>query len=345
MAVTPLQYDDIVDIRWDPFANGGIGDWQPFGIGQPSVGFGSRSAEIRQIPASAPYRIKLYELPQLNLPSTTDITLEIGGTQLQEVSVSDSPGNLEYRVVYPDALGAGEAEFNLGQAGQNVIIRYYGLGHIIQKISLDTRVPDTGNTTIGGNKTFTGDAYLLDQVGVGTITPAATNRTHIIGTSVLRCLELEATTTLSSTNRNILKLKATTSANMGDGHGCNISFHVEDDADIDNTIGLISMERVGADDQGEFILQVNDGVALRDAIKIRNNTIVDMTFAGIRTKFRAVDIGAGVPSDADLDGVFGTPLSVNFGFIAILRNLDDNVNYLIVSNGANWYYLGLNLAV
>jgi hypothetical protein len=158
MAVTPLEYDDIVDIRWNPFASGGAGGWEPFGIGQPTVGYGSRAAETRLVPATSPFVVKLYEMPQLNAPSTTDITLEVGGTQLQEVSIADTPGNLEYRVVYPDALGVGLIEFNSGQAGQNVVIKYYGLGHITQKISLDTRVPNSGNTTIGGVKLFTNGA-------------------------------------------------------------------------------------------------------------------------------------------------------------------------------------------
>jgi hypothetical protein len=150
MAVTPLNYDDIVDFRFDRWANGGQGEFQPIGIGFASVGFGSKAAEVRQVPASAPYVIKLYEVPYQLTASATEIL--DGVTTLNEVSQSVSTN--QYRVAYYDIQDMGEIEFNKSQAGKEVTISYYGLGHTLQKISLDTRVPDSGNTTIAGIKTF-----------------------------------------------------------------------------------------------------------------------------------------------------------------------------------------------
>jgi hypothetical protein len=152
MAVTPLDYDDIVDFRYDPFANGGQGEFQPIGIGFASVGYGSKAAEVRQVPNSAPYVIKLYEVPYQLTASATEITK--GATTFTEVSQSVTPSSNQYRVVYYDNLAMGEIQFNSAQAGEEVTIKYYGLGHTLQKISLDTRVQDSGNTTIGGIKTF-----------------------------------------------------------------------------------------------------------------------------------------------------------------------------------------------
>jgi hypothetical protein len=150
MAVTPLDYDDIVDIRFDPFANAGQGEFNP-----KLIGYGGTPVETRLIPASAPYVIKLYEAPQQNVPSTTIVELVSTSEILTEVSQTKTPASKQYRVIYYDNLAMGLIEFHSSQAGLEVDISYYGLGHLIQKISLDTRVPNSGNTNIGGIKTFT----------------------------------------------------------------------------------------------------------------------------------------------------------------------------------------------
>lgn len=141
MAPSILQYDDIEDIRYNSFT----GEFTPIVI----------TDERHTIPNTGPYIIKLFEAPQQNAPSTT--TVRIGGTVLKEVGSSVTPGINQYRVTYYDNLGMGQIEFNSTRHGQEASVDYYGLGHLIQKISLDTRVPSTGNTTIAGNKTFTGN--------------------------------------------------------------------------------------------------------------------------------------------------------------------------------------------
>lgn len=137
-----LNYSDIVDARYNPFTN----TWTPLAI----------VAEIRTVPASSPYWVKTFEIPEDSAPSGFTIKLaNTPFTELTEVASTETPGNLEYRVWY-DALGAGIVEFHANQASIQMDIDYSGLGHAFQKISLDTRVPSTGNTTIAGIKTFTG---------------------------------------------------------------------------------------------------------------------------------------------------------------------------------------------
>jgi len=88
----------------------------------------------------------------------------VGGSALIEVGFNQVPASGEYRVSYSGILGAGIIEFNSAQAGVQMDVSYYGLGHINQKISLDTRVPSTGNTTIAGNKTFSGITTFSENI-------------------------------------------------------------------------------------------------------------------------------------------------------------------------------------
>jgi hypothetical protein len=145
MSDSVLNYDDIEDYRFDPFT----------GVISPKlIGYGANAPETRTVPGASPYQIKLFESPQENAPSTTRITKVVGGAELTEVSKTTVPANNQYRVNY-DEEGNGIIEFNSAQAGVQLNIQYYGLGSLFQKITLDTRVPDTGNTEIGGIKTFT----------------------------------------------------------------------------------------------------------------------------------------------------------------------------------------------
>lgn len=147
MAITPLNYDDIEDFRYNPFS----GEFTP-----KLIGYGGNPAEVRQIPSSSPYWIKLYESPLEDTPSKTRIIRNDTSITLTEVSKTTIPSTNQYRVNY-DELGNGIVDFHPSLSGVEVSISYYGLGHLFQKISLDTRVPDTGNTTIAGNKTLTGN--------------------------------------------------------------------------------------------------------------------------------------------------------------------------------------------
>lgn len=148
-ADSTLDYDDIVDARWDSFAGGGVGAYVP-----KTIGTGGNPVEVRTVPNSAPYTIKLFESPQQNTVSTTDIIETISTDQLNEVSKTTTPGDGEYRVNY-DPLGNAEIEFNVAQGNVQMDISYYGLGTVFQKDALDSRVPSTGDTTIDGVKTFT----------------------------------------------------------------------------------------------------------------------------------------------------------------------------------------------
>jgi hypothetical protein len=121
---TIFSYDNIIDLRYNPFT----------GVYTPKkIGYGIIPPEVRTVPTTAPYQIKLYEHPQENVPSTTNIET-VGGTPLREVSFNQSPASGEYRVCY-DELGNGIVEFNSAQKGVQMNISYYGLGSILQKTS------------------------------------------------------------------------------------------------------------------------------------------------------------------------------------------------------------------
>lgn len=158
-----LDLTTLANIRYNPFT----GVWTP-----RQIGYGAEPVEQHTIPASGPYIIQLYEMIEQNAPSTTIITTS-GGTPLTEVSFTTSPGNLQYRVCY-DSLGNGQVEFNSAQAGLGVNVKYYGLGHILQKATIDGAVDyfdQYGYTkyTVGSysNQYFTDGLYELIMIGAG----------------------------------------------------------------------------------------------------------------------------------------------------------------------------------
>ena len=60
----------------------------------------------------------------------------------------------------------------------------------------------------------------------------------------------------------------------------------------------------------------------------------------------SVDNVSNPPTDAELDGLFGTPTSVGKGFARIINDAGLNANnYLVVSNGVGWWYVALTVAV
>jgi hypothetical protein len=134
-----VNYNDIADYRYNSFTK----------VYTPrQIGYAAEPVEERIVPAVSPYIIQLYEFPQQNVPSTTAINIK-AGSNLKEVLASKNPGNLEFRVQY-DSLGGGQVQFNAAQAGQTVEIKYYGLGTVHQKATLDSRAATEQIVPVGG---------------------------------------------------------------------------------------------------------------------------------------------------------------------------------------------------
>lgn len=143
MADSQINYDDIEDIRYNALTK----TYDP----EEYTGV---NAEIRTVPASAPYVIKLFESPLQELSGIT-VTKVSGGLPLQELDIDTVSvvGAGQYAVQYAE-LANGHVYFNAAEASVQMKIEYKGLGSQFQKISLDSRVPSSGNTTIDGTKTF-----------------------------------------------------------------------------------------------------------------------------------------------------------------------------------------------
>jgi hypothetical protein len=157
-----LLFSDVANYRYNPFTD----KFSPNVI----------SNENRTIPASPPYQVVLFESPQENSPSTTNITLTIGGTQLTEVSKTTTPGNLQYRVNY-DEQSNGIVEFNSGQAGLEVDIDYYGLGTLYSKDAVEALLFDgtktfenitvTNDLSVGNDVDITNDLTVTNDIYSG----------------------------------------------------------------------------------------------------------------------------------------------------------------------------------
>jgi hypothetical protein len=157
---TVLNFDDISDVRYNPFT----------GVYTPKlVGYGSISPELRTIPNSSPYIIKLFEQPQRNTPSTTIITLVSTSEILQEANKTQTLSNKQFKVNY-DELDVGKVEFHPNQKGLQVSIKYYALGTINQKSAFGFQLNGVGNSitlassdSLGTSKTIADSIITVGQ--------------------------------------------------------------------------------------------------------------------------------------------------------------------------------------
>jgi hypothetical protein len=260
-------------------------------------------------------------------------------------------------VAYYDIQDMGEIEFNKSQAGKEVTISYYGLGHTLQKISLDTRVPNSGNTNIGGIKTFTDDINVQGKISGNETAPD--------------CDDGGATLNQGTADGKILTFKST-----------DVAHSITDIAEAD-TYGYISkavsaqggIEIIGLATDGNRPLRLRGistvpieiGAAKRSGngktlfndseqvILFYNNTAIKIRMygdgrfycdaGGINTKYSTANV-TNPPLKAEITGAFGTPAEVDSGWIGII---DDNgagtAVYLCVSDGSDWWYESLTKAL
>lgn len=123
-----LEYDSIQDFSYNPFTC----KCTPI-----SVGYDGANCEVRTIPNSSPYFVKMYHAPIENSPSYTDIY--IGATQLTEIAATQCPANNQYRVNYVEK-GRGIAEFHPNQKGCEACLCYCHVGTMLSKDALDVRL-------------------------------------------------------------------------------------------------------------------------------------------------------------------------------------------------------------
>jgi hypothetical protein len=142
----PIAYDDIIDFQYNPFTEQ---------LTPKLIGWDGNPTEDHVIDSNG-YG-KLYGYPQENVPSTTRCF--INSVEFQEVPATVTPSLNQFSVWY-DEIGLGWFRFNPAQAGETANFWYYNLGTIHQKTTLDSRVPSSGNTTINGEKTFSGDVIV-----------------------------------------------------------------------------------------------------------------------------------------------------------------------------------------
>jgi parallel beta-helix repeat protein len=171
---TILTADQIEDLRYNPFTN---------------VWSSVLKSERRLIPSTPPYIIKLFEIPEEQAPSVTQIIVVSTSQTLIEDSKTTEPINGHYRVNY-DELDIGKIEFNAAQKSEYVDIQYYGRGSIYQKKvaliklnGINTRLvassdSDTQSQNVADSVILTGDDAgarlntIIDEVnalGGGTI--------------------------------------------------------------------------------------------------------------------------------------------------------------------------------
>ena len=156
---TKLTFDEIEDYIYNSFTNTESARY--IGTG------GARGKERRQVPATAPYIISLFDAPREDIPSTMKIELlDASGTvikELKEVSKTTTPADSEYRVNY-DAKGIGQIELNSGQKAEFIDISYYGLGSIHQKAVFQIKLSGINTISVASSDSSTDSQNIADSI-------------------------------------------------------------------------------------------------------------------------------------------------------------------------------------
>ena len=100
--------------------------------------------------------------------------------------------------------------------------------------------------------------YLLGNVGIGTLTPSAL--LHVYGPN-FPLARIERYTSLSTGMRSTFSAIHTTTSDMVDGFGADISFGIKDSAGVDNEIANFGAIRDGADNSGALVFATTNAGA------------------------------------------------------------------------------------
>lgn len=154
MSDTILTYDDLINYTVDPFD--GSTNYVVIGTDRPS--------ERRTIPASPPYRIRLFHAPVEDSPSLTYIETVSGGTPLVEVSATTVPAAGQYRVNYEEP-NIGWIDFNAAQAGVQVDISYSAKYTIINTQTFAFRLSALGASLVfASSNSSASDKLVADYI-------------------------------------------------------------------------------------------------------------------------------------------------------------------------------------
>lgn len=111
----------------------------------------------------------------------------------------------------------------------------------------------------------TGGAYFSGNIGVGVTNPLA--QLHVYGPN-FPLARIERNTALTTGMRSTFSAIHTTSADMVDGFGADVSFGIRDSAGVDNEIANFGAIRDGADNSGALVFATTRNGTEQGAIKM-----------------------------------------------------------------------------
>jgi len=128
-----------------------------------------------------------------------------------------------------------------------------------------------GTTIAQDNTNFFWD-NTNNRLGIGTSTPARTF--HVKGSTSGGDALVERSTASTTGLAGTLRLKATSTGDMADTFGTQLSFVIEDDAGVENNQGAVTFLRNGADGTSYFQLYVSSAGTNNAKFKIDHNGVV-----------------------------------------------------------------------
>ncbi len=182
--------------------------------------------------------------------------------------------------------------------------------------------------TIFGGATTTGNAYFAGRVGINTTSPESS--LHVVASSFATLPVFERTGN-SNIQFSALRVLGTKLSDMSDGFGATITFDIQDDAGVENTIGSIGALRSdGSDTTGA--LSFTTCVSSSCSEKMRLSSAGNVGIGSTTPSAKLV-----VGGDMFLDG---SSRYINFGTAAQGTNgygFRDNAGTLQIKNsGGSW---------